>query len=144
MTVAAASQPAAAQSATVQSAAVQAPSVVEHERAMSDYGKRAEARAYALGNRGPIRIGTDGKLLPEILESYWTHGFYVFQGVVGPEDMGFDGLADGALQLLIEGQAPPGVERLEDLDQGTHENDGTSEIPICKLLTKWYLSGLHW
>ena len=54
---------------------------------MSEYGRRAEARAYALGNRGPIRVGADGKLLPEILESYWTHGFYVFQGVVGPEEL---------------------------------------------------------
>jgi hypothetical protein len=62
-------------------------SALEHERAMSDYGRRAEARAHALGNRGPIRIGADGKLLPEILESYWTHGFYVFQGVVGAEEL---------------------------------------------------------
>src|SRR5579883_3590637 len=61
-------------------------SAADHERAMSEYGRRAEARAYALGNRGPIRIGADGKLLPEILESYWTNGFYVFQGVVGPEE----------------------------------------------------------
>jgi hypothetical protein len=59
----------------------------DHERAMREYGKRAEARAYALGNRGPIRTGADGRLLPEILESYWTHGFYVFQGVVGPEEL---------------------------------------------------------
>jgi hypothetical protein len=62
-------------------------SAAEHERAMRDYGRRAEARARALGNRGPIRLGSDGKLLPEILESYWTHGFYVFQGVVGPQEL---------------------------------------------------------
>lgn len=61
---------------------------VDHERIMSEYGRRAESRAYALGNRGPIRLGPDGKLLPEILESYWTHGFYVFQGVVGAEELG--------------------------------------------------------
>ncbi len=61
---------------------------VDHERIMSEYGRRAESRAYALGNRGPIRLGRDGKLLPEILESYWTHGFYVFQGVVGAEELG--------------------------------------------------------
>ena len=36
--------------------AAQPPSVAEHERAMSEYGRRAEARAYALGNRGPIRM----------------------------------------------------------------------------------------
>jgi hypothetical protein len=62
-------------------------SAVDHERAMRDYGRRAEARAYALGNRGPIRLGADGKLRPEILDSYWTHGFYVFQGVVRPEEL---------------------------------------------------------
>jgi hypothetical protein len=61
---------------------------VDHERIMSEYGRRAESRAYALGNRGPIRLGPDGKLLPEILESYWTHGFYVFQSVVGAEELG--------------------------------------------------------
>src|SRR5215470_11443814 len=62
-------------------------SAADHERTMRDYGRRAEARAYALGNRGPIRLGADGRLLPEIIESYWTHGFYVFQGVVGPEEV---------------------------------------------------------
>jgi hypothetical protein len=62
-------------------------SAVDHVRAMSEYGKRAEARAYALGNRGPIRVGADGKLLPEILDSYWANGFYVFQGVVGPQEL---------------------------------------------------------
>ena len=62
-------------------------SAAEHERAMSEYGRRAEARAHALGNRGPIRLGADRRLLPEILDSYWTHGFYVFQGVVGPEEL---------------------------------------------------------
>jgi len=62
-------------------------SAADHERAMSEYGRRAEARAYDLGNRGPIRVGADGKLLPEILESYWTNGFYVFQGVVGPQEL---------------------------------------------------------
>src|SRR5258708_11737096 len=62
-------------------------SAADHVRAMSEYGRRAEARAWALGNRGPIRTGADGKLLPEIVESYWTHGFYVFQGVVGPAEL---------------------------------------------------------
>src|SRR6188474_1557357 len=28
-------------------------SPLDHERAMSEYGRRAESRAYALGNRGP-------------------------------------------------------------------------------------------
>ena len=62
-------------------------SAADHVRVMSEYGRRAEARAYALGNRGPIRVGADGKLLPEILEAYWANGFYVFQGVVGPDEL---------------------------------------------------------
>jgi hypothetical protein len=59
----------------------------EHKKAMEAYGRAAEARAGALGNRGPIRFGADGRLDPAILESYGTHGFYVLQGVVGPEEL---------------------------------------------------------
>ena len=60
----------------------------DHARAMVDYSRAGEARARALGNRGPIRFDADGKLDPAILDSYWTHGFYVFEGVVGPEELG--------------------------------------------------------
>lgn len=63
-------------------------SAADHVRAMSEYGRRAEARARALGNRGPIRLGADGRLLPEIVDSYWANGFYVFQGVVEPGELG--------------------------------------------------------
>ncbi|MSP77818.1 MAG: phytanoyl-CoA dioxygenase [Rhodospirillaceae bacterium] len=59
----------------------------DHLRAMSDYSRAGEARAQALGNRGPIRFDKDGKLDPAILDSYWTHGFYVFEGVVAPEEL---------------------------------------------------------
>ncbi|MDP1749496.1 MAG: phytanoyl-CoA dioxygenase family protein [Reyranella sp.] len=59
----------------------------DHARAMADYSRAGEARAKALGNRGPIRFDADGKLDPAILDSYWTHGFYVFEGVVGPEEL---------------------------------------------------------
>jgi hypothetical protein len=60
----------------------------DHLRAMADYSRAGEARARALGNRGPIRFGADGRLDPAILDSYWTHGFYVLEGVVGPEELG--------------------------------------------------------
>jgi Phytanoyl-CoA dioxygenase (PhyH) len=59
----------------------------DHARSMSDYSRAGEARARALGNRGPIRFDADGKLDRSILDSYWTHGFYVFEGVVGPEEL---------------------------------------------------------
>jgi len=59
----------------------------DHARSMSDYSRAGEARARALGNRGPIRFDADGKLDRSILDSYWTHGFYVFEDVVGPEEL---------------------------------------------------------
>ncbi len=59
----------------------------DHARAMADYSRAGEARAMALGNRGPIRYGADGKLDRAILDSYWENGFYVLQGVVGAEEL---------------------------------------------------------
>ena len=59
----------------------------DHLRAMADYSRAGEARAQALGNRGPIRFGADGRLAPEIVDSYWMHGFYVLEGVVGAEEL---------------------------------------------------------
>ena len=45
------------------------------------------ARAQAIGNRGPARFSTDGKLFPDILDAYWQYGFYVFEGVVAPAEI---------------------------------------------------------
>ncbi len=58
-----------------------------HEPAMSAYRASGEARARALGNRGPIRFGADGSLARDIADAYWTHGFYVFQRVLGDEEL---------------------------------------------------------
>jgi len=41
----------------------------------------------ALGNRGPIRFTTDGDLHPEIREAYSRCGFYVFEGVLKPDEL---------------------------------------------------------
>jgi hypothetical protein len=54
---------------------------------MQAYFRDGEKRALALGNRGPIRLGSDGKLLPEIVASYRQHGFYVFEGVLSPKEL---------------------------------------------------------
>ena len=59
----------------------------EHEDAMVAYRAAGEARALALGNRGPVRYEADGSLHRDIVESYWEHGFYVFQGVIGDEEL---------------------------------------------------------
>ena len=59
----------------------------DHARAMAAYLRDGEARALALPNRGPIRFGPDGRIHPDILDAYWEFGFYVFTGVVGPEEL---------------------------------------------------------
>ena len=52
------------------------------EAAMQAYLREGERRAYALGNRGPIRFTGDGALHPDITEAYRRLGFYVFEGVL--------------------------------------------------------------
>lgn len=62
-------------------------SASDHAAVMQAYIRDGEARAKALGNRGPIRFDKDGKLHPDILASYWEHGFYVFEGAIQPDEL---------------------------------------------------------
>ncbi len=64
-----------------------APTRAEHAERTAAYLHAGEERARRLANRGPIRFGADGRLHPDILESYWEHGFYVFEGVVGEAEL---------------------------------------------------------
>ena len=57
------------------------------EAAMQAYCRGGERRAMTLGNRGPIRFTADGALHPDILDAYSRCGFYVFEGVLGPEEL---------------------------------------------------------
>jgi ectoine hydroxylase-related dioxygenase (phytanoyl-CoA dioxygenase family) len=57
------------------------------EAAMQAYLAQGERRAFALGNRGPIRFTADGSLHPEILDAYWRCGFYVFENVLKPDEL---------------------------------------------------------
>jgi ectoine hydroxylase-related dioxygenase (phytanoyl-CoA dioxygenase family) len=84
-------------------------SAAEHARAMADYLEEGTRRALAMNNRGPVRYGADGKLHPEILEAYWEHGFYVFQGVVGEEELA-ELRADVDRVLAEAPAAPDGVD----------------------------------
>jgi len=59
----------------------------EHEQAMRAYLREGEARAIALGNRGPIRFDANGDLHPDILEAYWRIGFYMFENVLRPGEL---------------------------------------------------------
>jgi len=64
-----------------------APDYGPEEAAMQAYLQAGEQRADALGNRGAIRFTADGRLHPDILEAYWRCGFYVFEGVLRPEEL---------------------------------------------------------
>ncbi len=59
----------------------------EDSDAMAAYLRAGEERAYALGNRGPVRYDAGGTLHGDILEAYWRCGFYVFEGVLGAEEL---------------------------------------------------------
>jgi ectoine hydroxylase-related dioxygenase (phytanoyl-CoA dioxygenase family) len=57
------------------------------EAAMRVHCADGEARAMALGNRGPIRFTAGGDLHPEIRDAYSRYGFYVFEGVLKPDEL---------------------------------------------------------
>ena len=57
------------------------------QAAMEAYLEAGARRAAALGNRGPVRLGPDGRIHPDILEAYWRCGFYVLEGVLGAEEL---------------------------------------------------------
>jgi hypothetical protein len=57
------------------------------EAAMQKYLREGERRATTLGNRGPIRFTDRGELAPDIVAAYWRCGFYVFEGVLQPEEL---------------------------------------------------------
>ena len=57
------------------------------EALMQAYLKDGERRAYALGNRGPLRLTDDGKVHPDILAAYSRCGFYVFEGVLQADEL---------------------------------------------------------
>jgi hypothetical protein len=53
-----------------------------HAAGMSEYARAGAEQARLLGNRGPLRLDANGQLHPDILEAYWEHVFYVFEGLV--------------------------------------------------------------
>lgn len=63
------------------------PTRAEHAARLADHVARGEARARGMTNRGPVRLGPDGHLHPDILAAYGEHGFYVFEGVVDPAEI---------------------------------------------------------
>ena len=62
-------------------------SASEYLAGMEDYARAGTERARALGNRGPLRLGRDGRLAGEILDRYHEHGFYVFEDLIQPDEL---------------------------------------------------------
>ena len=57
------------------------------EAAMVRYREEGERRALTLGNRGPIRFDSSGRLDPKILEAYSRCGFYVFERAIEQQEL---------------------------------------------------------
>ncbi|MEM7750752.1 MAG: phytanoyl-CoA dioxygenase, partial [Pseudomonadota bacterium] len=92
---------------TAQTATASAPTRAEHQTRMAIYAKEGEARAEAIGNRGPIRFDDDGRLHPDIVDAYWKHGFYIFEGIVAPVEL--EELRQDAANMLERAPVHPGA-----------------------------------
>lgn len=55
--------------------------------AMREYLIRGEQAALQLENRGPIRFDENGRLAEDILAAYSHYGFYVFENVIGEQEL---------------------------------------------------------
>ena len=60
---------------------------MEYAAAMADYSRSGEHRACSLNNRGPIKFENNGKLDGKVLEAYGRIGFYVFENVIGKDEL---------------------------------------------------------
>ena len=122
------------------------------ELMMARYREEGTRRALELDNRGPARFGPDGRLLPEIVESYIHHGFYIFEGVVSEEeradierdvahildrapmapDSKLDCHGNPALGADCEGATFRLVRPLSDPFGGTNKNHGRHQIKMAE------------
>ena len=106
------------------------------EKAMVHYRAQGQARAMALGNRGPIRFDQQGELHQDILDAYWRCGFYVFEGVLKQPEL--DDLEQDVAEILE--RAP--VDRTSGLDRHGRPAIGTDckarTVHLVKPLTDVY------
>ena len=77
------------------------------EGAMRAYRADGTARALALGNRGPLRFMPDGQVDPAILDAYWAHGFYIFEGLLKADEL--RDIEDDVLDLLARAPEAKGA-----------------------------------
>ena len=84
---------------------------VQHARGMDGYVRDGIKRAMSLRNRGPIVLAKDGSVSAEILDSYWTHGFYVLKNVIGAEEL--SELRSDVQRMLKQAPDTPDTEETE-------------------------------
>jgi hypothetical protein len=77
------------------------------EPAMVRYRLDGEERARTLDNRGPLRLDAHGRVDLSFLDAYWRHGFYVFEGVLGRDEL--DDLESDLADLLERAPAAAGA-----------------------------------
>lgn len=82
----------------------------EHAAGLAAYQQEGLRIAAEIGNRGPLRLTDEGKLHPDILATYWRHGYYIFEGVI---DAGEVAELRADAQNMLE-RAPTGPEAKVD------------------------------
>jgi hypothetical protein len=76
------------------------------EAAMAAYREAGTRRAFALGNRGPIRFDASGKPDRSILEAYSRCGFYVFERAIAQDEL--DDIERDLIDMLERVPVTPG------------------------------------
>lgn len=65
------------------------------KEAIERYREEGTKRALAMDNRGPLVLDENGRLSQDILDKYNKYGVYIFEGVLGEDE-----LADMEADLL--------------------------------------------
>ena len=60
---------------------------MEHAAAMAEYSLRGEHSVLSLKNRSSMKFENNGKLDGKVLEAYGRIGFYVFENVIGKDEL---------------------------------------------------------
>lgn len=81
-----------------------------HDASMTAYRATGEHLAAEIGNRGPLRLTDDGALHPDIQAAYWRHGYYIFENVIGRDEV--ESLRADAQNMLE--RAPTGPDATTD------------------------------
>jgi hypothetical protein len=59
----------------------------DDSKAMKNYLLEGEKIALAMNNRGPISFDSEGNLAASIRNAYSENGFYIFDGVLGKDEL---------------------------------------------------------